>query len=168
MAADPNVNATLSQTINGLTVGDGYLLTFYWATAELDDVNTGPTTEQLDVSLGSQSQATQTLSTMTQGFDPWREVTMYFSATSTSETLSFLAAGTPAATRQRCCSTPFHWFMRGSHRPGRFCLRVLLALSRSPPSSADRVMVLGLQHKVWHRSAARPCAHGLRRPQKIT
>jgi hypothetical protein len=94
--ADPNNSGAISQTINGLTVGQGYVLTFAWATAELDDTNYGNTTDSVQVTLGSQTQSTQTLSTASKGFDPWRQVTMFFSATSTSETLSFLAVGTPS------------------------------------------------------------------------
>ncbi len=54
------------------------------------------TSEYLQASLGTQSQSTQVLQTATEGFDPWRQVTMYFTATSASETLSFLAVGAPS------------------------------------------------------------------------
>ncbi len=94
--ADPAVSGTLSQTINGLTAGYGYVLTFAWATAELRDANFGDTTDQFQVSLGSQTQTTQTLSTTVKGFDSWRQVTLYFTATSASELLSFLAVGSPS------------------------------------------------------------------------
>ncbi len=95
--ADPGVSGTLSQSISGLTVGSGYALTFEWATAELDvSGSTTATTESLQVSLGSQTQSTATLSTAAAGFDPWRQATMFFTATSTTETLSFLAVGGPS------------------------------------------------------------------------
>jgi hypothetical protein len=48
------------------------------------------------VSLGSQTQSTATLSTAAKGFDAWTQATMFFTATSTTETLSFLAVGSPA------------------------------------------------------------------------
>ncbi len=94
--ADPGVSGTLSQSISGLTVGSSYVLTFAWATAELRDTNYGPTTDQFQVSLGSQTQTTQSLATASKGFDPWRQVTMFFTATATTETLSFLAIGSPS------------------------------------------------------------------------
>jgi hypothetical protein len=95
--ADPAVNGALSQTISGLVVGTGYALTFEWATAELDvSGSTTQTTESLQVSLGGQTQSTATLTTAAGGFNPWRQATLFFSATSTSEVLSFLAVGGPS------------------------------------------------------------------------
>jgi hypothetical protein len=94
--ADPQVSGALSQTINGLTVGYGYVLQFYWATAELSNQTLTQTTEYIQATLGGQTQSTQTLTTAAAGFDPWRQVTLYFTATSTSEVLSLLAIGAPA------------------------------------------------------------------------
>jgi hypothetical protein len=94
--ADSSVSGALSQSIGGLTVGSGYLLQFYWATGELDTQTPTATSDYLQVNLGSQGQQTQVLQTAAQGFDPWRQVTMYFTATSATETLSFLAVGAPA------------------------------------------------------------------------
>jgi hypothetical protein len=94
--ADSTVSGTLSQSISGLTVGSSYALTFEWATAQLDTQTPTATTESLTVSLGSQTQSTATLSTAAKGFDAWTQATMFFTATSTTETLSFLAVGSPA------------------------------------------------------------------------
>ncbi len=94
--ADPVVSGALSQTINGLTVGYGYVLQFYWATAELSNQTLTQTTEYVQATLGGQTQSTQTLTTAAAGFDPWRQATMYFTATSTSEVLSLLAVGAPS------------------------------------------------------------------------
>jgi hypothetical protein len=94
--ADPLVSGTLSQSISGLTVGAGYALSFYWATAELSNQTVTQTTEYVQASLGGQTQTTQTLTTAAAGFDPWRQVTLYFTATSATEALSFLAVGTPS------------------------------------------------------------------------
>ena len=84
----------ISQTISNLVVGVNYLLSFYWAAAQQSGF-TGPTTEMWGVSLGAQTINTATASTPSQGFIPWTRATMVFSATATSETLAFLAAGTP-------------------------------------------------------------------------
>jgi hypothetical protein len=94
---DPAYSGTLSQTVTGLTVGQAYVLSFYWATAEFAPLSTpSATTEAWDVSFGSQAQATQTRTTAAKGFDPWLPVSMTFAATSTSQVLSFLAAGSPS------------------------------------------------------------------------
>jgi hypothetical protein len=46
--------ASISQTISGLTVGDTYMVGFWWAGAQQFGF-TGPTQEQWEVSLGSQT-----------------------------------------------------------------------------------------------------------------
>ena len=84
----------VSQTINGLSVGQTYQLTFYFAGAQQESF-TGTTTDTLTVSLGSQSLQTGTLTVPSEGFSGWQQENLYFTATGTSEVLSFLAAGTP-------------------------------------------------------------------------
>ncbi len=88
---------TLSQTIGGLTVGNTYILTYWWAAAQQNQ-NTGATTENWTASFGAQSVTTTTVNNLSQGFVPWRLETDVFVATSTSQVLSFLAAGTPSGT----------------------------------------------------------------------
>lgn len=91
---DPAVAAVLSQTINGLTVGHTYNLTFEMAGAqELDRL--GPTTDSWLVKFGNESQKSTVLSNPSQSFTGWINQTMSFTATSTSQVLSFLAVGTP-------------------------------------------------------------------------
>lgn len=85
----------LSQTINGLTVGQQYNLTFYWAGAQQYGY-TGPTTEQWQVSLGNEKHSTAVVNDVNHGFTGWTQEMMTFTATSTSELLSFLAVGTPS------------------------------------------------------------------------
>jgi len=95
LAPDSGINvAALTQTINGLTVGQSYALSFYWAGAQQYGFY-GPTTDQLMVSLGSQTDNTAIIDVASQGFSPWTLTTLDYTATSTSEVLSFLAAGTP-------------------------------------------------------------------------
>jgi hypothetical protein len=84
----------VSQTINGLSVGQTYALSFYWAGAQQTGF-TGPTTDQLFVSLGTETNSTPVISVASRGFTGWDQVTLDYVATSTSEVLSFLASGTP-------------------------------------------------------------------------
>jgi hypothetical protein len=85
----------LSQTINGLTAGQSYTLSFYWAGAQQSGF-VGANTEQLVVSFGSQTQDTPVLSNASQGFTGWQQQTMTFTADGSSDVLSFLAFGTPS------------------------------------------------------------------------
>lgn len=87
--------SALVQSVSGLVAGQSYDLSFWWATAQQSGF-TGPTTEGWSVTFGSQTQATAVVSTPSQGSDAWMKVTMRFKATSTTQTLSFLANGTPA------------------------------------------------------------------------
>ena len=85
----------LSQTITGLTKGDTYAVTFYWAGAQ-QATKMGATTDELTVSLGAQSMNTTTVSVPQGGFSGWMAQTMDFTASSASEVLSFLASGSPS------------------------------------------------------------------------
>ncbi|BDT69678.1 hypothetical protein os1_38700 [Comamonadaceae bacterium OS-1] len=84
----------LQQTINNLVIGQTYKLSFDWAAAQ-QSTYVGPTTEGWIVSLGNETYATTMLNNPTQGFQDWRQQIFNFTATSTSEILSFLATGTP-------------------------------------------------------------------------
>jgi hypothetical protein len=93
---DPSVSGPLTQTVTGLMAGQAYVLSFYWATAQMSPVGNSSTSEAWDVGFGNQSQNTQTLTTPYKGFNTWRQTTMSFTATSTSQLLSFLATGAPS------------------------------------------------------------------------
>ena len=84
----------ISQTIGGLTSGTSYDVTFYWAGAQQKGF-TGPTTEQVQVSFGSQVKSTEVLNNNSHGFTGWIEERYTFTADSTSDVLNFLAIGTP-------------------------------------------------------------------------
>lgn len=84
----------ISQTINGLTAGDTYVVGFYWGGAQQYGFN-GITTEQWQVSLGSDTQSTAVLTNASNGFTGWYYQTFNFIASSSSEVLSFLSVGTP-------------------------------------------------------------------------
>jgi hypothetical protein len=85
----------LTQTITGLTVGQMYVLKFYWAGGQQQSF-TGATTEEIMASLGAQGFTTTATANGTEGFSGWMQQSFYYTATATSETLSFLAIGTPS------------------------------------------------------------------------
>ncbi len=100
IAADNNFSqGAISQTVGNattgyLTAGAAYFLSFYWAGAQQQGF-TGTTQEQWTVQFGSQTQATSTIQLASQGFSGWTKVTMYFVASAATQTLSFLATGSP-------------------------------------------------------------------------
>ncbi len=127
IASDPQFqNGAISQTVSGLTVGDTYDLAFYWAGAQQQDFY-GPTTEGWQASLGAQTQSTPTVSIGSQGFSGWMSESFDYTATSTSEVLSFLATGGP----------------NGSVPP--FCLLDGVSMTQvTTPDSTSTSVLLGL------------------------
>jgi hypothetical protein len=97
VVADGNqfLDDSISQTINGLTPGQLYELSF-WQAAGQQTTQGGPTEEQWQVSLGSETQSSLLMSNPSEGFQAWNLQDMTFTATSPSEVLTFLAVGTPA------------------------------------------------------------------------
>ena len=91
----------LYQTLTGLTVGSNYMLSFYWAAAQQYGF-TGDTTEGWSVYWTdanynvTSSFATPTDYTPSHGFTSWKQQTYLFTATATTDTLAFLASGTPS------------------------------------------------------------------------
>ena len=85
----------ISQTITGLTPGQEYVLSFWWGGAQQQGFD-GANTEQWIVSLGGETHSTAVVSNANHGFTGWIFETMTFTPGSTSELLSFLAAGTPS------------------------------------------------------------------------
>jgi hypothetical protein len=85
----------ITQTLNGLTVGAQYAVSFYWGAAQQSGFD-GATTDKWTVSLGSESKDTNVISLASHSFSGWEKETLTFTATSSSEVLSFLATGTPA------------------------------------------------------------------------
>jgi hypothetical protein len=93
---------TISQQITGLQIGQFYNLTFWQAGAQ-QTTFTGTTTDRYQVSLLNASSVGQTflstlLSNPSHDFQPWELETMKFKATAVTETLSFMAVGTPTGT----------------------------------------------------------------------
>ena len=95
IAADPVYEtAAITQTITGLTIGKTYVLNFWWGGMQQQGFD-GATTEWWQVTLGSQVRTTGTVSVVNHGFSGWQQASLYYTATATSETLSFLSGGTP-------------------------------------------------------------------------
>ncbi len=85
----------LTQVVSGLTSGKTYAVSFEWAGAQQTSF-TGGTTESWTVDLGSAAAQTTTVVSVPQaGFSGWMAQTFYFTADGASDTLSFLANGTP-------------------------------------------------------------------------
>jgi hypothetical protein len=95
IAADGGYEVSpISQTINGLVVGQQYVVGFDWAAAQQSGF-TGATSENWTVSLGAEKYTTATVQNASHGFVPWMHEAMTFTATGASQVLSFLAQGTP-------------------------------------------------------------------------
>jgi hypothetical protein len=84
----------ISQNISGLTSGQKYTVSFWWAGAQQYTFS-GPTYDNWTVSLGSQSQTTATVTLPSHGFSPWQKESFTFTADNTTDLLSFYAAGGP-------------------------------------------------------------------------
>jgi hypothetical protein len=84
----------IQQTVTGLTAGKEYLLSFYWAAAQQTGFN-GATTDFWSASLGGETNSTTTYDLPNHSFSGWMQQTFDFTATNSSEVLSFLATGTP-------------------------------------------------------------------------
>lgn len=91
---DPSYSGAFWQTIEGLTIGKTYELNF-WQAAGQQLGFTGPTTEQWKVTFGGETQYSSLFSLPEAGVGPWEKQTMTFTATATSQVLTFLAEGTP-------------------------------------------------------------------------
>lgn len=89
--SDYDVGA-LTQTIDGMTVGDTYTLTYNWATAQQTGYS-GGTFDNWTACLGSECDSTATVANPSGGSTGWYSVTDTFTASSSSEVLSFLATG---------------------------------------------------------------------------
>lgn len=88
------VQGQISQTVNGLTAGHDYTLTFDWAAGQLAN-RKGATTEQLQVTFGADTVATSVVSVASEGFSGWMTQSYKFTAASGSQLLTFLSVGTP-------------------------------------------------------------------------
>ena len=90
-----NPGATVAQTVTGLVKGTQYDVSFYWAATELAN-RSGDTTERLDVQFGTATQSTATKAVPAGSFTGWIQQTLRFTATDTSQLLTFMSFGTPS------------------------------------------------------------------------
>ncbi len=88
-------SGSISQMLSGLTIGAKTDVGFYYAGAQQKGYN-GATTDAFQVTLGGQTINTAILNNVSNGFTGWKKADLIFTPTATSETLSFLALGTPS------------------------------------------------------------------------
>lgn len=92
---DTSIQGGISQNVQNFIAGQQYVLSFYWAGGQLASAQ-GPTTDSLKVQVGNDlSVTTDIISNISTGFVPWMFQKYRFTATSASELLTFLSAGTP-------------------------------------------------------------------------
>jgi hypothetical protein len=86
--------SAIQQTVTGLTPGNRYTLSFWWAGAQQSGFS-GNTYDRWVVTLGSETHATTMTNLTSHGFTGWIHESFTYTATSTTELLSFLADGGP-------------------------------------------------------------------------
>lgn len=91
---DSGYAGSISQTVGGLTPGSEYNVKFDWAGAQQTGFS-GATTESWQVTFGSETLSTNTVSVPNNSSSPWESATLKFTASSASQVLSFLALGSP-------------------------------------------------------------------------
>ncbi len=92
---DPNYSAAINQTITGLTAGETYNVGFYQAAAQQAGFS-GATTQKWKVTFGDSVQTSDVMNTPSEGTTAWNQQNLYFVATAATQTLSFLAQGSPS------------------------------------------------------------------------
>ena len=92
--ADNLYSESIGQTVSGLTAGALYSLSFYQAGAQQKGF-TGATHDQWQVTFGGTTQTSTLMNVPDSSYVAWMSQTMTFTATATSQTLTFLAVGGP-------------------------------------------------------------------------
>ncbi|CDG84684.1 PEPxxWA-CTERM sorting domain-containing protein [Janthinobacterium agaricidamnosum] len=88
--------APISQSVSGLVSGQQYTLSFSYAAAQQSGFSGDNAINYWEVVLGqSAAQQTVSLSNTSQGFTGWKQASMTFTATDSTELLSFMAKGGP-------------------------------------------------------------------------
>jgi len=88
----PTFAQPITQTISGLTAGQSYTVSFYQAAGQ-GAGDSGATTDQWEVTLGSSTQYSSLMSIPQGGMFPWTSQTLTLTADNTSDLLSFIAIG---------------------------------------------------------------------------
>ncbi len=95
MDGDSLFRGSIWQEITGLVTGQTYDLTFYRSSGQLTSFS-GPTETQFQVSFGGATQSTSLIQNASESWSgSWIKESMTFTATGTSQILTFLAIGTP-------------------------------------------------------------------------
>ncbi|HEY4082804.1 MAG TPA: PEP-CTERM sorting domain-containing protein [Burkholderiaceae bacterium] len=95
----PAYSGEIAQQINGLAIGQSYTLTFYQASSgKYQAKGASVQTTQWDVTFGDSTQVSPLMTAAYNTSTPWEKVTMSFTATSTSQLLSFFGNGSPGGT----------------------------------------------------------------------
>jgi hypothetical protein len=93
------VNAMISQTITGLTIGSSYQLSFDWGAGVCTVVppcdTPPPFNSGWDISFGLATDSVNSGPVPFQSFSGWQTYSKIFTATATAQTLSFLSKGGP-------------------------------------------------------------------------
>jgi hypothetical protein len=84
------IKSSISQTISGLTAGETYDLSFDYAAAQQNGVD-GAFNGQWQITFGSETYNTVSLNVPNHGFSGWQSDTTQFTASSTTQELSFIA-----------------------------------------------------------------------------
>ena len=91
---DGTYNGPLQQMISGLTIGSQYTVAFDYAGAQYRD-RTGDTSDNLFTTFGGTTLSTGVFTNASEGFTGWKHWSATFTATATSQLLSFLSVGSP-------------------------------------------------------------------------
>lgn len=86
----------VSQQISGLVAGQAYTLSFSYGAAQQIGFVGDNAINYWEVSLGGDKQQTASLANVSKGFTGWQQTNMTFTATGSSELLSFMAKGGPS------------------------------------------------------------------------
>lgn len=93
------VNATIAQVITGLTIGASYQLSFDWGAGVCSVVppcdTPPPSNSGWDITFGTNTDSVNSGPVPFQSFSGWQTYAKVFTATATSQTLSFLSKGGP-------------------------------------------------------------------------
>jgi hypothetical protein len=94
--AAPTYQGSFFQSISGLKVGWTYVLSFYQAAGQQNGATYNkPTTEQWNVTFGGQNLVSTLMNNPKQSFTAWNTQTMRFTASATTQVLTFLSQGGP-------------------------------------------------------------------------
>lgn len=85
----------VTQQVSGLIPGQAYTLSFSYGAGQQVGFRGDNLVNYWDVSLGNSKQQTASLANVSQGFTGWHQASMTFTATNSSELLSFMAKGSP-------------------------------------------------------------------------